>query len=70
MKSFITVKQVDGADVNVKPQNIEAIIEVLPNSYYASVYPDASFVISMVSGLLIPVVESKAELEKLLITTW
>lgn len=70
MKSFIKVKQIDGAEVNVKPQHIEAIIELVPNSTQAFAYQDAACLICMVSGLVIPVTQSKAELENLLITSW
>lgn len=69
MKSVITVTQIDGATVQVNPQNIEAIIEVLPESTTAYVYPKATFLIHMISGL-IPVSQTKSELEKLLITAW
>ena len=37
MKSVITVTQIDGARVQVNSQNIEAIIEVLPESTTAYV---------------------------------
>lgn len=70
MKSVITVTQIDGAIVQVNPQNIEAIIEVLPESTTAYVYPKATFLIHMISGLIIPVAQTKSELEKLLITAW
>jgi hypothetical protein len=69
MKSVITVTQIDGATVQVNPQNIEAIIEVLPDSSTAYMYPKATFLIHMISGL-IPVAQTKSELEKLLITAW
>lgn len=52
MKSVITVTQIDGATVQVNPQNIEAIIEVLPDSSTAYMYPKATFLIHMISGLL------------------
>lgn len=55
MKSVITVTQIDGARVQVNSQNIEAIIEVLPESTTAYVYPKATFLIHMISGLIIPV---------------
>lgn len=75
MKSVITVTQIDGARVQVNSQkvnsqNIEAIIEVLPESTTAYVYPKATFLIHMISGLIIPVSQTKSELEKLLITAW
>lgn len=43
MKSVITVTQIDGARVQVNSQNIEAIIEVLPESTTAYVYPKQPF---------------------------
>lgn len=43
MKSVITVTQIDGVTVQVNPQNIEAIIEVLPDSSTAYMYPKATF---------------------------
>lgn len=70
MKSVITVTQIDGATVQVNPQNIEAIIEVLPDSATAYMYPKATFLIHMIYGLIIPVAQTKSELEKLLITAW